>query len=232
MTQIPDTMQAVVCHGPEDYRLAEVPVPVPGPGEALVRVEAVGICASDLKCYHGATKFWGDEQRQAYVETPVTPGHEFVGRVVALDEAAAQRLGVAAAVRQVQRQPPVAPQIDPLPCALWGEKEADRAGPVGIRGLEAAAQDQPALVDPARMPPFRVVLGDRKIVREAGHIQRAPRKELAAHDRQQRQQDAGQDQRHATRAAPHFRFLRISLSAHRRVSGRYRGKARRRAARA
>ena len=78
-TEVPDTMQAVVCHGPEDYRLEEVPVPVPGPGEALVRVEAVGICASDLKCYHGATKFWGDEHRSAYVETPVIPGHEFVG---------------------------------------------------------------------------------------------------------------------------------------------------------
>ncbi len=44
------TMQAVVVHGPEDYRLEEVPVPEPGPGEVLVRVEAVGICASDLKC--------------------------------------------------------------------------------------------------------------------------------------------------------------------------------------
>jgi threonine dehydrogenase-like Zn-dependent dehydrogenase len=70
MTEVPDPaiadrMQAVVCHGPEDYRLGEVPVPVPRPGEALVRVEAVGICASDLKCYHGATKFWGDADRPA-----------------------------------------------------------------------------------------------------------------------------------------------------------------------
>ena len=61
----PPTMQAVVCHGPNDYRLEELPVPTPGPGEALIRVEAVGICASDLKCYHGAAKFWGDEGRPA-----------------------------------------------------------------------------------------------------------------------------------------------------------------------
>lgn len=56
--QIPEKMQAVVCHGPRDYRLEEIAVPQRGPGEALIRVEAVGICASDLKCYHGAAKFW------------------------------------------------------------------------------------------------------------------------------------------------------------------------------
>ena len=54
--QIPEQMKAVICHGPENYTLEEVAVPRPGPGEALVRVEAVGICASDLKCYHGAPK--------------------------------------------------------------------------------------------------------------------------------------------------------------------------------
>jgi erythritol/L-threitol dehydrogenase len=43
-------LQAVVCHGPENYELAETERPTPGPGEALVRVQAVGICASDLKC--------------------------------------------------------------------------------------------------------------------------------------------------------------------------------------
>ena len=101
---VPTSMQAVVCHGPEDYRLAEVPVPTPGPGEALVQVEAVGICASDLKCYHGATKFWGDGDRSAYVETPVTPGHEFVGRVVALDDAARRRWGVEVGDRVTSEQ--------------------------------------------------------------------------------------------------------------------------------
>ena len=97
-------MQAVVMHGPRDYRLTELPVPKAGPGEALVQVEAVGICASDLKCYGGAAKFWGDENRPAWVETEVVPGHEFVGRVVELDEAAAHRWGVAVGDRVTSEQ--------------------------------------------------------------------------------------------------------------------------------
>jgi erythritol/L-threitol dehydrogenase len=101
---LPQTMQAVVCHGPRDYRFEEVPVPAPPPGGALVRVEAVGICASDLKCYHGAAKFWGDDNRPAYTESPVIPGHEFVGRIVALDDAARERWGVDAGDRVVSEQ--------------------------------------------------------------------------------------------------------------------------------
>ena len=41
---LPKTMQAVVVHGVEDYRLSEVPVPEIGPGEVLVRVLATGVC--------------------------------------------------------------------------------------------------------------------------------------------------------------------------------------------
>ncbi len=83
-----DTMQAVRCHGPEDYRLETLPVPTRGDGELLLRVEAVGVCASDLKCFHGAAKFWGDERRPAWAETEVTPGHEITGRIVGIDEQA------------------------------------------------------------------------------------------------------------------------------------------------
>ena len=99
-----DTMQAVVCHGPTDYRLEEVGVPQPGPGEALVRVDAVGICASDLKCFHGAAKFWGDANRPAWAETDVIPGHEFVGEVVALDDEARARWGIDVGDRVVSEQ--------------------------------------------------------------------------------------------------------------------------------
>jgi erythritol/L-threitol dehydrogenase len=102
--RIPEKMKAVICHGPENYALEEVVVPLPGPGEALVKVEAVGICASDLKCYHGAAKFWGDENRPAWAETEVIPGHEFTGTVVQLDDAAAERWGIDVGDRVVAEQ--------------------------------------------------------------------------------------------------------------------------------
>ena len=85
---IPKTMQAVVCYGPEDYRLEERPVPTPGPGEVLLRVNSVGICASDLKCFLGAALFWGDGKNPGYAQPPVIAGHEFAGQVVALGEGA------------------------------------------------------------------------------------------------------------------------------------------------
>lgn len=100
----PEQMQAVVCHGPMDYRLERRAVPDPGPGEVLVRVEAVGICASDLKCYHGAAKFWGDENRAAWAETQVIPGHESVGTVVALDDEAREHWSIEVGDRVVPEQ--------------------------------------------------------------------------------------------------------------------------------
>src|SRR5918997_5192895 len=102
--QIPESMKAVVCHGPENYTLEEVAVPRPGPGEALVKVEAVGICASDLKCYHGAAKFWGDANRPAWAETEVVPGHEFVGSVVQLDDQARKRWAIEVGDRVTSEQ--------------------------------------------------------------------------------------------------------------------------------
>jgi threonine dehydrogenase-like Zn-dependent dehydrogenase len=94
LPDLPKTMASVICHAPEDYRLEEIPVPEVGPGEVLVKVASAGICASDLKCYLGAPLFWGDAKRPGYCQPPITPGHEFVGRVVALGEGAGEKYGL------------------------------------------------------------------------------------------------------------------------------------------
>ena len=90
---IPKMMRAVRIHGPEDYRLEEIPVPQIGPGEVLVRVLASGVCASDVKTHMGA-RVWGSAEIEPYITAPVTAGHEFVGEVVALGEGAAERHGL------------------------------------------------------------------------------------------------------------------------------------------
>ncbi|MGA7391491.1 MAG: alcohol dehydrogenase catalytic domain-containing protein [Terrimicrobiaceae bacterium] len=87
---LPKSMPAVVAHGPGDYRFEDRPVPKPGPGEVVIKVKSAGICASDIKCFTGAPMFWGDEHRTGYCQPPVTPGHEFVGEVVALGEGAGE----------------------------------------------------------------------------------------------------------------------------------------------
>ena len=100
---IPKTMQAVVCHGPEDYRLETVDVPTPGPDEILTKVELCGICMGDIKTYRGAPSFWGDAEQPRYVKPPMIPGHEFVCRVVALGPGAEKR-GVAVGDRVISEQ--------------------------------------------------------------------------------------------------------------------------------
>lgn len=101
---LPKTMASVMCHGPEDYRLEEAPVPRPGPGEVVIKVRSTGICASDIKCFQGAPLFWGDEHRAGYCQPVVTPGHEFIGEVVALGDGAAEKYGLAIGDHAVSEQ--------------------------------------------------------------------------------------------------------------------------------
>src|SRR4051812_28423083 len=103
-TAVPATMQAVVNHGPEDYRLEQVPVPTRGPGEVLVKVEAVGIGASARKATPGPPNFGGEENRPAWAETEVIPGHEFTGRVIELDDQAAAHWDITLGDRVVAEQ--------------------------------------------------------------------------------------------------------------------------------
>ena len=50
---LPDKMKVLVCYAPEDYLVEEVGRPKADKEEAVIKIEACGICASDLKTYHG-----------------------------------------------------------------------------------------------------------------------------------------------------------------------------------
>jgi L-iditol 2-dehydrogenase len=72
--EVPRLMRAVVFTAPNAFALQEVPTPRAGAREALVRVRASMVCATDAKILAGkfpATRF------------PHVPGHEFAGDVVA-----------------------------------------------------------------------------------------------------------------------------------------------------
>jgi propanol-preferring alcohol dehydrogenase len=56
--------------------IEEVPVPTPGPGEVLVKIEATGVCHTDL---HAVDGDWPVKPIM-----PLIPGHEGVGYVAAL----------------------------------------------------------------------------------------------------------------------------------------------------
>jgi L-iditol 2-dehydrogenase len=79
-------VNALVFHGPGDLRLQPRDVPTPGSGEVLVRVEACGICGTDLRIAAG--------HHRAYPPGACrVPGHEIVGTVVAVGDEAPRREG-------------------------------------------------------------------------------------------------------------------------------------------
>ncbi|MCC8102397.1 MAG: alcohol dehydrogenase catalytic domain-containing protein [Clostridiales bacterium] len=84
---IPKTMKALVAYSKDDYRFEpEYPVPECGPDDIIIKTEACGVCAGDLKCKTGAAMFWGDEIQPSWVKPPFIPGHEFFGRIVQMGE--------------------------------------------------------------------------------------------------------------------------------------------------
>src|SRR3990172_11356414 len=75
-------MIGVRLHGPRDLRVEKLSEPkIPGPGEVLVRVEAAGVCGSDLHTYLDPKI--GDTALKA----PLILGHEFAGTVEAVGDA-------------------------------------------------------------------------------------------------------------------------------------------------
>lgn len=85
--ELPKTMKALVAYGKGDYRLEYAyPVPECGEDDIIIRTEACGICAGDLKCMHGAERFWGNDKEPCWVAPPFIPGHEFLGYIVQMGD--------------------------------------------------------------------------------------------------------------------------------------------------
>lgn len=80
-----ETSRAMVQHGVRDLREGRFPLPAIGADDALLRVEACGICGSDYEQYDGALP----------VRMPLIPGHEPLGMIEDIGEEAARRWGVA-----------------------------------------------------------------------------------------------------------------------------------------
>jgi alcohol dehydrogenase len=130
--------------------------PAPGPGEIVIEVEACGVCGRD--CIDRAGRF-------AFVQLPVTPGHEAVGRVVAL--------GPGASVWQL------GDRVASMHRDACGECEACRAGETSLcaraasvlgllvdggyarwlRAPENAFYRMPDAVEPALAAVFHCTLG-------------------------------------------------------------------------
>jgi propanol-preferring alcohol dehydrogenase len=83
---------AVVTDFTAPLEIQEIPVPEPGPGEVLVRIEASGLCHTDIHAAHGD---WPVKPTPPFV-----PGHEGVGRIEKLgpdvtSRALGQRVAIA-----------------------------------------------------------------------------------------------------------------------------------------
>ena len=73
--------RALVLDAPERTHIEEFELPASGADDALVRVEACGLCGTDHEQWSGALA----------AATPMIPGHEVVGRILRIGSVAAAR---------------------------------------------------------------------------------------------------------------------------------------------
>jgi threonine dehydrogenase-like Zn-dependent dehydrogenase len=86
------TSRVAVLHGPGKLVIDELPLPAISADDGLLRVQATGVCGTDVAAYHGVNP---------YYQLPCALGHELVGRVEEIGEVASQRWGVQAGDRIV-----------------------------------------------------------------------------------------------------------------------------------
>jgi threonine dehydrogenase-like Zn-dependent dehydrogenase len=86
------TSLAAVLHGPGQLEIREFPLPTIGDDDGLLRVEATGVCGSDVDAYFEGSRIY---------QTPCILGHEVAGTIAEIGEGAAARWDVAVGDRVV-----------------------------------------------------------------------------------------------------------------------------------
>lgn len=61
-------MKRATMTAPGQIEISETAAPSPGPGQALLRIQRIGVCGSDIHVFHG---------KHPYTSYPVVQGHEF-----------------------------------------------------------------------------------------------------------------------------------------------------------
>jgi threonine dehydrogenase-like Zn-dependent dehydrogenase len=122
------TSRGAVLLGERRMEIREFALPAVADDDGLLRVEATGVCGSDVAAYHdGSSMFY---------ELPCILGHELVGRVDRIGDAAAERWGVGVGDRIVVEEY--------LPCGtcracLAGAYQMCRVRRYGGRSTESAS---------------------------------------------------------------------------------------------
>jgi 2-desacetyl-2-hydroxyethyl bacteriochlorophyllide A dehydrogenase len=73
-------MKACVITGVQEVIIKDFPEPQLQPGWIIAKVEAMGICGTDVEIYTGALPYL----KSGIMKYPVVPGHEWIGKVAAV----------------------------------------------------------------------------------------------------------------------------------------------------
>ena len=223
-------MRTLVWDGPDAMHVEEAPEPGdPGPGELILRPEAVGICGSEVEGYLG---------HMGNRIPPLVMGHEFAGTVVATGEGASELDGARVAVNPLSRlrRVPAVPRRASRTCARTACSSACTspgafAGFVKVRAADARVLPDGvsarvgALMEPLANGVHAVRLADRgvesAVVLGAGHdrARHAAGRAAGRHPPRRRRRAAGRAAR-ARRRARRPRRLRHARG------GQGRGRAR------
>ncbi|PYO53767.1 MAG: alcohol dehydrogenase [Candidatus Rokuibacteriota bacterium] len=116
-----ETVRAVVLMKPKTLEAREFPWPAIGADDALLRIEACGICGSDYEQYEGA-----QPQHEDYTPYPVIPGHEPLGIIEEIGGHARTRWGVSEGDRVAVRSGYGCGQCEA--CRRWEPRACPKRG--------------------------------------------------------------------------------------------------------